>query len=81
MRLSVEMLYNLYQEEGVSEGGLIDLSSIQGDLLEKRRAEEYIEGASKAFTMTFLECNDILLGPKPAWEISKRTGDTRLHRL
>ena len=68
MSLSEEMLYNLNQEEGVSEGGLIDLSSIQGDLLKKRRAEEYIEDDSKTFTMTFLECNDILLGTKPAWE-------------
>ena len=68
MSLSVEMLCNLNCEEGVSEGGLIDLSSIQGDLLKKRRAEEYVEGDSKTFTMSFLDCNDILLCPKPAWK-------------
>ena len=73
MSLSDEMLYNLKKEEGVSEGGLIDLSTIQAELLEKRKAEDHLDDNSMEFTMTFLECNDILLGSKPSW--NKVTSD------
>ena len=67
--LSNEMLYNLNIEEGLSEGGLIDLADTQRKLLNKSKTENCDDDeTTKNFTTTFLNCNDILLGPKPAWE-------------
>ena len=61
------MLNNLREEDMVSEGGLIELSEIQKDLLGKRRSESYDDEENMKFTKSFLECNDILLGSKPSW--------------
>ena len=61
------MLNNLREEDIVSEGGLIELSQIQKDLLGKRRSESYDDEENMKFTKSFLECNDILLSSKPSW--------------
>ena len=67
------MRSNLRMEAAVSEGGLIELSEIQIDLLQKRRSESYDDEENMRFTKSFLECNDILLGSKPSW--NKMTSD------
>ena len=62
------MFKHLQSEKNVSEGGLIELANIQKELMNKRQTEEYDDDNNKRFTTTFLKCNDILLGHKPAWE-------------
>ena len=70
INLTEDIFYRLEQEERVSEGGLIELASTQLELLNKRERQvnQSNEGDSREFTMLFLECNDILLGPKPEGE-------------